>query len=419
MVILVFIFGYLFIAFGNIISINKIIPSILMSIICWSIIIFFNIPVYELNNFLVKKNPHYLLSIHLGKTSEILFFLIGAMSIIAIIDEFFGFESLKELFISNTKRNFLWKLSIASFLLSAIIDNLTATIVLISLLKKTIYNYKERLYYIGLVIISANAGGVWSPIGDITTTMLWISKKVTTMFLIKKVFIPSIICMVSSTLIISYFSVFNGSIQLRKKKLSKNDLKMGFFMLKLGLVLMLLVPIYKNIIGIPPYMGIMLSLVILFLICTINFKKKFNNRIEEIFKKLDLSSILFFFGILLSVSSLESLGLLYHLSMWINNSVNTWKITTFILGLISSIIDNVPLVAATISMFSNYSINHNLWYFIAYVSGTGGSLLLIGSASGVAAMGIEKIDFIWYLKNISWIAFFGYIFGYAYLLIIG
>ncbi|WP_185873099.1 SLC13 family permease [Blattabacterium cuenoti] len=417
MVVLVFIFGYLFIAFGNFISLNKIIPSILMSTICWSIIIFFKLPVYEFNNFLIKKNQYNLLLFHLGKTSEILFFIIGAMSIISVIDEFFGFESLKKLFFSTTKRNFLWKLNIVSFLLSAIIDNLTATIVLISLLKKTINNYKDRLYYIGLVIISANAGGVWSPIGDITTTMLWISKKVTTIFLIKKILIPSIICMISSTLIASYMPVFNGPIKLDKKKLSENDIKEGSFILKIGLLLMLLVPIYKNFIGIPPYMGIMFSLMILLIICKINYKDKFNKSIDKIFKRLDLSSILFFFGILLSVSSLESLGLLFDLSTWINNSFHSWKITSLILGLISSIIDNVPLMAASISMFSYYPINHNLWYFIAYVSGTGGSLFLIGSASGVAAMGIEKIDFIWYFKKISWIAFIGYISGYTYLLI--
>ncbi|WP_185866933.1 SLC13 family permease [Blattabacterium cuenoti] len=415
MVIFIFILGYLLITLENFISVNKVIPSILMAIICWSLIIFFNLPVYELDQHLIpKKDPKYLLLFHLGKASEIIFFLIGAMSIIAIIEKYSGFEALKELFYTNTKRRFLWIISIVSFLLSAIIDNLTATMVLISLLRKTVYNYKDRLYYLGLVIISANAGGVWSPIGDITTTMLWISNKVTTIHLIKKIFIPSILCMVISTLIASYIPIFNGYIQIKKSGLSKDHINRGFFMLKIGLFLMLLVPVLKTIIGIPPYMAMMFSLAVILFIVSQKYKSQFI--LYDIFKKVDLSSILFFLGILLSVSSLESLGKLYNLSHWINENVYTWKITTFLFGLISSIMDNVPLVAATIAMFS-YPINHDLWHFIAYASGTGGSIFLIGSAAGVAAMSMEKIDFFWYFKKISWIALIGYISGFLYLLI--
>ncbi|WP_185858320.1 sodium:proton antiporter NhaD [Blattabacterium cuenoti] len=418
MIILIFIFGYLFILLESLLSLNKVIPSILMATICWSLIILFHIPVYEFNqSIIIKKDPRSLLLFHLGKTSEIVFFLIAAMSIIVIIDKYSGFDALRELFYKktrNTKRRFLWMINLISFLLSAIIDNLTATMVLISLLRKTVINYKERLYYLGLVIISANAGGVWSPIGDITTSMLWISNKVTTLRLVKKIFIPSILCMFISTLIASYMPIFNGFIQIKKSKLSKNDLNRGFFMLKTGLFLILLVPLMKTIVGIPPYMGMMLSLGIL--LCIVIKKYKTIYSIDEIFRKIDISSILFFFGILLSVSSLEAMGKLYHLSHWINKIVHTWRITTFIFGLISSIIDNVPLVAATISMFS-YPIDHDLWHFIAYVSGTGGSIFLIGSAAGVTAMGMEKIDFFWYLKKISWIALIGYISGFFYLLI--
>ncbi|WP_185850173.1 SLC13 family permease [Blattabacterium cuenoti] len=416
MVILIFIIGYLFIALENYISLNKVIPSLLMAAICWSLIMIFNLPVYELNqNFLIKKNSSYLLLFHLGKASEIIFFLIGAMSIISIIEKFSGFEALKEIFYTDTKRKFLWKISVSSFLLSAIIDNLTATIVLISLLRKIITNCKERLYYLGIVIISANAGGVWSPIGDITTTMLWISNKVTALYLLKRVFIPSVLCMLISTLIVSFMPFFNGIIKIEKNKLSIENLKTGFFMLKVGLILMLFVPILKTIVGIPPYMGMMFSLGIQLIIARF-INKKSTSSVDEIFKKLDISSLLFFLGILLSVSSLESLGLLYNLSHWINEKVSTWEITAFIFGFISSIIDNVPLVAATIAMFS-HPIDHNIWHFMAYVSGTGGSILLVGSASGVAAMGMEKIDFFWYIKKISWIALIGYIFGYIYLLI--
>ncbi|WP_185882736.1 sodium:proton antiporter NhaD [Blattabacterium cuenoti] len=421
MIILIFIIGYLFIVFENFFSLNKTISSILMSVICWSIIIFFNKSVYDLDQYLmIKKDPQNLLLLHLGKASEIIFFLIGTMSIVSIIDKFSAFDALKELLHIDTKRKLLWKISFLSFFLSAIIDNLTTSIVLISLLRKIINKCKERLYYLGIVIISANAGGVWSPIGDITTTMLWISKKVTTIQLIKRVFIPSILCMLISTCIASCMSVFDGPIKQNReyKNLSKKNIQIGFHMLKIGIFLMLLVPIYKTIIGIPPYMGIMFSLGIL--LCIV-LSKKYRNQysylnINELFQKLDISSILFFFGILLSVSSLEVLGILYHTANWINNVVPTWKITTFLFGLISSIIDNVPLVAASISMFY-YSIDHELWHFIAYVSGTGGSLFLIGSASGVAVMGMEKISFFWYVKKISWIALIGYISGFIYLLL--
>ncbi len=421
-IILVFIIGYLFITLENIVSLNKIIPSLIMASICWSLIMFWRPQIFELDHNKQLFNCstsfdkyHYLLLHSLGKASEIIFFLIGAMSIISIIDIFSGFEALRELFSNHTKRKFLWIITFLSFFLSAIIDNLTATIVMVSLLRKIIYDYKERLYYLGFVIISSNAGGVWSPIGDITTTMLWISEKVTTINLIKEIFIPSFLCMFFSTLLGSRMSIFNGFIQVKETQLSQLDLKRGFFLLNVGLSLMLFVPILKTLIGVPPYMGMLLSLGIFFIIITLlNFKKSFS--IDEVFRKIDLSSVLFFLGILLSVSALESLGILYNLSHWIMEIVFTWKLTAFIFGLISSIIDNVPLVAATISMFS-YPIDHEFWNYIAYVSGTGGSLLIIGSASGVAAMGMEKIDFLWYLKKISWIALIGYFSGFFYLLI--
>ncbi|WP_185850791.1 sodium:proton antiporter NhaD [Blattabacterium cuenoti] len=418
MIILVFIIGYLFITIENIISLNKVFSSLIMASVCWSLIMFFKIPVYDLNDkstISLNINTKSLLLYHLGKTSEIVFFIVGAMLIISIIDRYSGFDALRNLFITDsiTKRKFLWIISILSFFLSAIIDNLTSTMVIITILRKIISDYKERLYYIGLVIISANAGGVWSPIGDITTTMLWISNKVTTLNLLRKVFIPSILCLIISTLIGSFMPVFNGFLSIKKSELSRKDLQKAFFILNLGISLLLFVPIFKTITGLPPYMGMIFSLGILG-IATTNFSEK-NFSIDEIFKNLDLSSILFFFGILLSVSSLESLGILYNLSQWINNTVSSWKITAFLFGLISSIIDNVPLVAATIAMFS-YPLDHDIWHFIAYVSGTGGSIFLIGSASGVAAMGMENIDFFWYFKKIGWIALIGYFSGFLYLL---
>ncbi len=418
-IIIIFIVGYLLIAFGNIISLNKVIPSILISSICWSLIIFFRLPVYEFNkNILVEKDYKNLLLLHLGKTSEIVFFIIGTMCLISILEKFNSFEILKKFFYTNTKQIFLWKLSIISFLLSAIIDNLTTTIVLISLLRKLIRGNKERLYFLGIVIISSNAGGVWSPIGDITTTMLWISKKVNSFHLLKKLFIPSVLCMFTSTYFASLMPIFNGKLNINKDySLYKKNYFEEFLMLQIGLILMLMVPIFKTIVGIPPYMGIMFSLGILLCIVTIKYKNDTILFIDETIKSIDVSSVLFFFGILLSVASIESIGVLYYFSFWMKKILTRWEIISFLFGFISSIIDNVPLVAATISMFS-YSLNHNFWHFIAYSSGVGGSLLLIGSASGITAMGMEKMDFLWYLKKISWLSLIGYITGFIYLILV-
>ncbi len=414
--ILVFIIGYLLLITADYLTfLNKSILSILMASCLWGIIFYFQIPVFQLEkNLIIWNTPNNLLLFHIGKVSEIVFFLIGAMSIICIIDIYSGFDALKNVFFSNTtKRKFLWIINILSFFLSAIIDNLTATIVIITLLRKIILNDKERLYYLGAIIISANAGGVWSPIGDITTTMLWISNKVTTYNIIQKIFFPSILCMSISTFIISRYSIFNGQLKISDNHFSNRELKTGIIVFQMGLLMILIVPILKTFIGIPPYMGMMFTFSLLYTI--LNIPKQIIS-IETIFNKIDFSSILFFLGILLSISSLESIGVLYQLSNWINNSILEWKPTTLLFGLISSIIDNVPLVASTISMFS-YPLNHEFWNFIAYTSGTGGSLLLIGSASGVAAMGMEKINFFWYLKYISYLALIGYISGFIYMLI--
>ncbi|WP_238785474.1 sodium:proton antiporter NhaD [Blattabacterium cuenoti] len=414
--ILVFIIGYLLLITADYLTfLNKSILSILMATCLWGIIFYFQIPVFQLENNLITWNtPNNLLLFHIGKISEIVFFLIGAMSIICIIDIYSGFDALKNLLFSNTtKRNFLWIINFLSFFLSAIIDNLTATIVIITLLRKIILDDKERLYYLGSIIISANAGGVWSPIGDITTTMLWISNKVTTYNIIQTIFVPSILCMSISTLIISRYSIFDGELKIKNNNFSKKELKSGIIVFQIGLLMMLIVPILKTLIGIPPYMGIMFTFSLFYTLLNI---PKQRISIKTIFNKIDFASILFFLGILLSISSLESIGVLYQLSNWINHSIVAWKQTTLLFGLISSIIDNVPLVASTISMFS-YPLNHEFWNFIAYTSGTGGSLLLIGSASGVAAMGMEKINFFWYLKSISYLALIGYISGFLYMLI--
>ena len=425
---LIFILGYLAITIEHSIKLDKTVPALIMATLCWGIIAFSNLEVFEINahlKTLVPTNIHDLLLHHLGKTSEILIFLIGAMAIVEIVDTYKGFDIIKNAVTTTNKRKLLWIFSSIGFLLSAIIDNLTATIILVSLLKKIISDKKERLYYIGMIIIAANAGGAWSPMGDITTTMLWISAKVSPIKLLNYVLIPSIICMLVPLSIASFLPVFRGNLKDKNPSLAplKNK-KASMIMLYTGLGMILFVPIFKTATHLPPYMGMMFSLSIVLLV--FEYLKSKEKGLEEnhqslsihhALSKIELSSILFFLGILLAVAALESMGKLFHLANWIHVVVPSKSLVVFILGIFSAIIDNVPLVAASLGMFSE-GIDDPLWHLIAYCAGTGGSMLIIGSAAGVAAMGMEKIDFFWYIKRISIFAFLGYVIGFFSLLLI-
>ncbi|XOD69339.1 MAG: sodium:proton antiporter NhaD [Flavobacteriales bacterium AspAUS03] len=423
-VVFVFIMGYLAITLEHPLRLDKTVPALIMATLCWALIALGGLPVFEVNPGLKKlenADMQQLLLHHLGKTAEILIFLIGAMTIVEIVDMHLGFDALKAMVKTRSKRKLLWVLSGLAFFLSAVIDNLTATIVLITLLKKLVTRREDRLYYTGLLVIAANAGGAWSPIGDVTTTMLWIANKVTPLNLIKHIFIPSVLCMVVPTLIVSFLPAFRGNLWMDRSELPDQKFKSSVLMLYLGLGVILFVPVFKTLTNLPPYMGMMFALGLVWMVANytnpLREKEKIPHRfsVHEALGRIELSSILFFLGILLAVSTLESLGKLFHFAEWINGAVPSREMVVMILGVASAIIDNVPLVAAGIGMFSE-PIDHEVWHFIAYAAGTGGSMLIIGSAAGVAAMGIERINFFWYLKKISWLAVLGYLVGCIYII---
>lgn len=444
-IVIVFILGYLAITLEHSIKIDKLVPALLMMAISWALIAF---GLDNFSNWFDSDNhsmvsgfsslPHHsdlhgeskmswfenTLLHHFGKTCEILIFLIGAMTIVEIIDHFNGFATIKKFIKTKKKINLLWIMCILAFILSAIIDNLTATIVLITILRKLINENKDRLWFAGLIIIAANAGGAWSPIGDVTTTMLWMGKKVSTIELIRLLIFPSLLCMLIPTIIASFLKPFREEFDPPKD--NSDDNKYGSAMLYLGLSAIVFVPIFKTITHLPPYVGMMLSLAIVTLVGEILSSKQFSvknlndstlNQAEThssspIFKalsKIEMPSILFFLGILMTVAALESLGLVFNLGKNIQESIPI-NFFVILLGFGSAVIDNVPLVAASMGMF-DLEIDNTVWHFIAYSAGTGGSMLIIGSAAGVVAMGMEKISFFWYLKNIAWLAAVGYLTG--------
>jgi Na+/H+ antiporter NhaD/arsenite permease-like protein len=381
-------------------------------------------------NFSIEDKQHLLESTllhHLGKTSEILIFLIGAMTIVEIIDHFNGFAVIRDLIKYKSKIAILWVFSILAFGLSAIIDNLTATIVLISILQKLVANKSLRLWYAGLIVIAANAGGAWSPIGDVTTTMLWIGKKVTTPELISHLLIPSMVCMVVSSGIASLLPVFKGNITLKNSE-DDNKNRYSLNILIIGLLAIISVPVFKIVTHLPPYIGMMLGLGVVSIFAEYYSNSKFGlseitssdhddllissshvSPVHNALSKIELPSILFFLGILMAVAALESLGILFQLALDLKQTISLDTLV-LVMGAASAIIDNVPLVAASLGMFTEV-VDDQLWHFIAYSAGTGGSMLIIGSAAGVVAMGMEKINFFWYMKNISWIALIGFIAG--------
>ena len=427
LIIIVFIVGYLAITLEHNLKIDKLIPALAMMALLWAIIALTHLPVFEVNAELRELEPSTLDDIllhHLGKTSEILVFLLGAMTIVEIIDYFDGFAAIKNFIKTKSKKKLLWIFSILGFILSAIIDNLTATIVLITILQKVIKDREIRLWYAGLIIVAANAGGAWSPIGDVTTTMLWIAEKVTTLKLIEHVLLPSILCMVIPTFIASRLKPFRGEITLDESVEKESASKFGATMLYLGLAAIVFVPIFKTITHLPPYVGMMLSLAIVATFAEIYSGTKFSvsnvdseseaashhGPVHHSLSKIELPSILFFLGILMAVAALESLGQLFHFAQSLRETIPNTDVVVLLLGAGSAVIDNVPLVAASIGMFAE-KIDASLWHFIAYAAGTGGSMLIIGSAAGVVAMGMEKINFFWYLKKIGWLALIGFIAG--------
>jgi Na+/H+ antiporter NhaD/arsenite permease-like protein len=450
-IILVFVIGYLAITLEHNLKIDKLIPALVMMAICWALIslgidsfpTWFDSSKHALiegfGGFTSEEKMHLMeetLLHHLGKTSEILVFLLGAMTIVEIIDYFDGFSTIKDFVKTKKKSKILWIFAFLAFILSAIIDNLTATIVLISILQKIVKDRDVRIWYAGLIIIAANAGGAWSPIGDVTTTMLWIGKKVSTGHLMGYLLIPSFLCMVVPTFIASFLPVFRGDLEIEEVEEKKKSQFSGT-MLYLGLGAIVFVPVFKMITHLPPYVGMMLSLGIVAVFAEIYSSSKFSmtnidseesdsnahhSPVHHSLSKIELPSILFFLGILMAVAALESLGILFGFAESLKEGMpmlgtelhhaGVSDLVMLLLGVGSAVIDNVPLVAASLGMFSE-PMDNELWHFVAFSAGTGGSMLIIGSAAGVVAMGMEKIDFFWYLKKISWLAAIGFLVGSA------
>ncbi|MCC6721659.1 MAG: sodium:proton antiporter NhaD [Bacteroidia bacterium] len=407
-VIIVFVIGYLAVAFEQALKLNKAAAALITGVLCWTLYIFSGVE---------KEHAVEGLLHHLGEISSILFFLLGAMTIVELIDNHDGFTIIANNIKTRNKVKLLWIISLITFFLSAILDNLTTAIVMTSLASRMLKNKNDRLWFAGLIVIAANAGGVFSPIGDVTTTMLWIGGQITATNIIIELFLPSIfVCLIPLLIVSPKFR--KQSFDFNETKELKVVKKEGIIILIMGIILLLFVPIFKMLTHLPPFMGILLSLGILWVVQAIlHFNKEQENKykltVSHALEKIDTPSILFFLGILLSVSAIQSFGLLKQIAVSLDNLLGNIYLKGTVLGLISSIVDNVPLVAALQGMYdlNTYPTDHHFWEFIALTTGTGGSAIIIGSAAGVAVMGIEKIDFMWYLKKISWIAIAGFITG--------
>lgn len=412
LLITIFVLGYAAIAFEHPLKINKAASALLTGVMCWTIYI-----VSAPDKEAVSRE----LTEHLGSFSGILFFLMSAMTIVELIDAHDGFDVVTDRIKTTSKRKLLWIISFLTFFLSAALDNLTTAIVMTSITRKLISERAERLLFVGMIVIAANAGGAWSPIGDVTTTMLWIGGQISSGNVIIKLIVPSLICLLAPLIAISV--ILKGTVA--RPKTAPTDTKTAtspafernavFFS---GLGMLMLVPVFKTVTHLPPYMGMLLALGLLWVINEIVHRGKAemhrtNLSVVQALKKIDVTSILFFLGILIAISALESTHLLERLARTMDAHIQNQSLIVLAIGLLSAIVDNVPLVAATMGMYDlkSFPTDHYLWEFIAYCSGTGGSILIIGTAAGVAAMGMERIDFFWYLRKIGWLAALGFFAG--------
>jgi Na+/H+ antiporter NhaD/arsenite permease-like protein len=409
MLLALFIIGYLAIAFEHQIKLNKAASALITGVLCWTFLIF---------NGADHDKVHHDLLEHMGEISGILFFLLGAMTIVELIDAHDGFDLISTNIKTKKKSYILLIITILSFFLSAVLDNLTTTIVLISLVAKLIHDDKEKLVFASMIVISANAGGAWSPIGDVTTTMLWIGGQISALTTIKEVFIPSLISVIIPLVALGFG--MKGDIAIMTAKAAKADSgnKQKNLVLGIGMASLLFVPVFKTLTGLPPFMGMLFSLGIMWLITEMIHSEKDTADKDSLsvnyaIRKIDTPSILFFLGILLSVAALQSAGILKEVAQYLSDHLGNQKLIVVSLGILSAIVDNVPLVAATQGMYSltDFPMDHPFWQFIGYCTGTGGSILIIGSAAGVAAMGLTKIEFFWYLRKISLWALLGYLSG--------
>ena len=407
LVILVFVVGYFAIAFEHPIRVNKTASALLTGVLCWTIY-----------SFTGSEQVGEDLRHHLGQTAEIIFFLLGAMTIVELVDAYQGFRIITDKIQTKNPVRLLWLICWVTFFLSSILDNLTTSIVMVSLIRKLIPNKDMRMFFAGMIVIAANAGGAWTPIGDVTTTMLWIGGQITTVNIMEILFLPSVLCMLVPLLWLSF--TLKGELgEAEQNGLENEPLPNGSLtMLALGIGALIFVPVFKTVTHLPPYLGMMLGLGVIWVV-----SEMINPEADEAARRpysasaalsrIDSSSVLFFLGILLAVGALESMHLLTAFASWLDQAVGSQSVIVTLIGLLSAIIDNVPLVAASMGMYSlaEFPTDSFIWEYLAYCAGTGGSILIIGSAAGVAVMGMEKIDFIWYLKRVSLIAMLGYFAG--------
>lgn len=425
-VIILFVIGYLLIALEHPIKINKSASAIITGVLCWTI---YAVVAHDSIDHIGEQ-----LAEHLSEIAAILFFLMGAMTIVELIDAYQGFSIITDRITTRNPKTLLWVICWVTFFLSALLDNLTTSIVMVSLVRKLVPNKNMRLFFSGMIVIAANAGGAWSPIGDVTTTMLWIGGQISAVNIIKTLLLPSIVCMVIPLLYLQF--TLKGDLgHAGSHDPSKHTghghghahkpVKGSKLMLFLGIAGLISVPVFKTATHLPPYLGMLLALGVLWVA-----SEMINPDMDETEKKpytaagaltrIDVPSVLFFLGILLAVGALESMEILHHFATFLDTALGDNRIIITLIGILSSIVDNVPLVAASMGMYSleTYHTDHMIWEYLAYCAGTGGSILIIGSAAGVAVMGMEKIDFIWYLKRISLLAMLGYFAGaIVYLLI--
>jgi Na+/H+ antiporter NhaD/arsenite permease-like protein len=415
--VLIFVLGYFFIAFEDVLHLSKTASALITGVVCWTIIAVA----------MPQSNFDADLAHHFEGIAEILFFLLGAMTIVELIDAHDGFSIITDRINTTQPRVLLWIITLISFFLSSLLDNLTTAIVMVTLLRKLISVKELRHIMAGVVVIAANAGGAWSPIGDVTTTMLWIGGQITSLAIIKSVFLPSIISVVIPVFLISFNKIFKETTleisTKSKKNYSENSDKI--IILSIGLGGLLFVPLFKTYTHLPPFMGMMLVLGGIWFVSEIIHKHKDDEARKPFtaafaLSRIDSASILFFLGILLAVSALETTHLLTQGAAWLNHNIKNLDIIVVLIGLASAIVDNVPLVAASMGMYdlATYPTDHRLWALLAYTSGTGGSILIIGSAAGVAVMGLERISFGWYLRHISIFALIGYFAGVAVYILI-
>lgn len=411
-ILIVFLLGYVAIAMEHVIRLNKAASALITGVLCWTIYILYAPDKNAVNEQLTG---------HVGDIAGILFFLLGAMTIVELIDAHDGFEVITSRIKTTKKSHLIWLIGGLSFFLSATLDNLTTAIVMVSLIRKLIRNKQARLFFCGMVIIAANAGGAWSPIGDVTTTMLWIGKQVSSSQIIARVFLPGIACAVVPMILLTLRMrgvLEVGGTEEAKTSKPETPVRDRNIVFATGILILLMVPVFKTVTHLPPFMGMLMGLGIMWVITEIIHHQKDTQdkhflSVLYALRKIDTPSILFFLGILISVASLQSIGALTNVAQQLDQQIGNPIVIVIIIGFLSSVVDNVPLVAASMGMYSlqQYPADHYFWHFLAYCAGTGGSLLIIGSAAGVAAMGIEKIEFFWYLKKIGWLALIGYVAG--------